>query len=109
MAAAAKFTIAEVEELVEPGMLDPNHIHTPCIYVDALVVTETKERPIEFRSNTENMAISADLHTNPKYALRVKIARRAAKFVENGQFLNLGIGMPTLVPLFIPDEYTVSM
>ena len=33
MAMAGKITIAEVEELVEPGMLDPDQIHTPGIYV----------------------------------------------------------------------------
>ena len=33
MAMAGKITIAEVEELVEPGELDPDHIHTPGIYV----------------------------------------------------------------------------
>ena len=33
MATAGKITVAEVEELVEPGQLDPDHIHTPGIYV----------------------------------------------------------------------------
>jgi 3-oxoacid CoA-transferase subunit A len=36
MATAAKLVIAEVEELVEPGQLDPNNIHTPGIYVDRI-------------------------------------------------------------------------
>ena len=41
MAAAAKITIAEVEELVEPGELDPDQIATPGIYVQRMVIGET--------------------------------------------------------------------
>ena len=49
MATAAKITIAEVEELVEPGQLDPDHIVTPGIYVNRIVVGETYRKPIEYR------------------------------------------------------------
>jgi len=38
MASAAALTIAEVTELVEPGVLDPNSIHTPAAFVDRVVV-----------------------------------------------------------------------
>lgn len=37
MATAGKITVAEVEEIVEPGQLDPEHIHTPGIYVDRII------------------------------------------------------------------------
>lgn len=37
MAAAGLFTIAEIEELVEPGDIDPNQVQTPSIYVQGLV------------------------------------------------------------------------
>ena len=37
MAAAGKITIAEVEELVEPGELDPDQVHTPGIYVQRII------------------------------------------------------------------------
>ena len=47
MATAAKLTIAEVEELVEPGQLDPDHIVTPGVYVDRIVVGEEYKKPIE--------------------------------------------------------------
>jgi 3-oxoacid CoA-transferase subunit A len=36
MATAGKITIAEVEEIVEPGQLDPDNIHTPGIYVQRM-------------------------------------------------------------------------
>lgn len=50
MAAAAKITIAEIEELVEPGELDPDHITTPGIYVKRVVVTGHLNKPIERRT-----------------------------------------------------------
>jgi 3-oxoacid CoA-transferase subunit A len=50
MAAAARITIAEVEELVEPGELDPDHIITPGIYVKRVVVGEHFEKRIERRT-----------------------------------------------------------
>jgi 3-oxoacid CoA-transferase subunit A len=47
MATAADLTIAEVEELVEPGELDPDHIVTPGIYVNHILVGATYRKPIE--------------------------------------------------------------
>ncbi len=53
MATAGAITIAEVEELVEPGELDPNFVHTPGIYVDRIIVGEHYDKPIEFRTTRE--------------------------------------------------------
>jgi len=50
MAAAARITIAEVEQLVEPGELDPDHVVTPGIYVKRVVVGEHFEKRIERRT-----------------------------------------------------------
>ena len=50
MATAAKITIAEVEELVEPGKLDPDHVITPGIYVKRIVKGEKYEKSIERRT-----------------------------------------------------------
>ena len=47
MATAAEMTIVEVEELVEPGMLDPDQIVTPGIYVKRIIVGEAYRKPIE--------------------------------------------------------------
>ena len=46
MATAGKLCVAEVEEIVETGTLDPDHIHTPGIYIDS-VVTGAHEKRIE--------------------------------------------------------------
>jgi 3-oxoacid CoA-transferase/3-oxoacid CoA-transferase subunit A len=50
MAAAGKVTIAEVEELVEVGKLDPDTIHTPSIFVQRVVKGERFEKRIERRT-----------------------------------------------------------
>jgi 3-oxoacid CoA-transferase subunit A len=47
MATAGKVTLVEVEELVEPGQIDPNHIHTPGIYVDRILKGPKFEKRIE--------------------------------------------------------------
>lgn len=44
MATAATITVAEVEEIVEVGMLDPDHIHTPGIYVDRIIQGKFEKR-----------------------------------------------------------------
>jgi 3-oxoacid CoA-transferase subunit A len=46
-ATAASITIAEVEQLVEPGEIDPELVHTPGIYVDRIVQGESYEKWIE--------------------------------------------------------------
>jgi 3-oxoacid CoA-transferase subunit A len=53
MAKAAKMTICEVEEIVENGALDPNHIHTPNIYIQRLIEGEKYEKRIEKTTNRE--------------------------------------------------------
>jgi len=52
-AMAARVTIAEVEELVEPGELDPDSVHLPGIFVQrvvALTPDQTSDKPIEKRT-----------------------------------------------------------
>lgn len=54
MAMAGKITIAEVEELVPAGTLDPNQIHTPGIFVQRIFQGETFEKRIEQRTVRKN-------------------------------------------------------
>jgi 3-oxoacid CoA-transferase subunit A len=50
VATAGRITIAEVEQLVEPGLLDPDAIHTPGIYVQRIIEGARFEKPIEQRT-----------------------------------------------------------
>jgi 3-oxoacid CoA-transferase subunit A len=50
MATAARVTIAEVEEIVEPGQLDPDGVHVPSVYVKRVVLTTVKDKKIEKRT-----------------------------------------------------------
>lgn len=54
MAMAGKITIAEVEELVEPGELDPNFIHTPGVFVQRIFQGQNYEKRIEQRTVRQN-------------------------------------------------------
>jgi 3-oxoacid CoA-transferase subunit A len=51
-ATCGRICVAEVEELVEPGALDPDSVHTPGVYVDRLVVAP-REKRIERRTVRE--------------------------------------------------------
>jgi 3-oxoacid CoA-transferase/3-oxoacid CoA-transferase subunit A len=63
MAQAGKITIAEVEEIVDVGKLDPNTIHTPSIYVQRIFKGEKYEKRIERRTVT-HPASGAPLRKN---------------------------------------------
>jgi 3-oxoacid CoA-transferase subunit A len=56
MATAGKICVAEVEEIVPVGSLDPDHIHTPGIYVKRLVQGSFEKR-IEQRTVTKRNAV----------------------------------------------------
>ena len=54
MATAGKITIAEVEELVSPGDLNPEHIHTPAVFVQRIFEGTNYEKRIEQLTLTES-------------------------------------------------------
>lgn len=93
MATAADVVIAEVEEIVPLGTLDPDIIHTPCCYVDYLV-----QASITAESLGTSASVSASKKTDDS---RTVIARRAYQELRKGDVVNLGIGIPTLIADFI--------
>jgi 3-oxoacid CoA-transferase subunit A len=56
MAAAARITIAEVEQMIEPGELDADLVHTPGIYVKRIITGAHYEKPIEQRTTRKRQA-----------------------------------------------------
>jgi 3-oxoacid CoA-transferase subunit A len=50
VAMCGRVTVAEVEQIVEPGEIDPDHVHTPGIFVQRLVLNPTPEKRIEQRT-----------------------------------------------------------
>jgi 3-oxoacid CoA-transferase len=103
MATAAKITIAEVEELVPAGTLDPNDIHLPGIYVQRIFQGVNYEKRIEhltLRTYDQIFDPSLDRFTGEEL-IRNRIAKRIAKEIKDGDYVNLGIGIPTLVANYI--------
>ncbi|MBD0295520.1 MAG: 3-oxoacid CoA-transferase subunit B [Flavisolibacter sp.] len=97
MATAADLVIAEVEQIVPVGAIEPENIHTPCCYVDYIVQAHMTQ---------EYLGTSASVKSSSKKAddSRMNMARRAFAELKKGNIVNLGIGIPTLVADLITPE-----
>ncbi len=103
IATCADVCVAEVEELVEVGELEPDQIHTPGIYVDRIIQGPRYEKRIEFRT------VQGAAASKKETPIRELMARRAARELRDGFHVNLGIGIPTLVANFIPTGMNVTL
>ena len=108
-ASAARRTLAEVDEIVAPGALDGDAIHTPGIFVDGVVrtvhpldVAEVLElrrvhgRKVAMEARAELGGLAPDL-----------MARRVALLLRPGEYVNLGLGLPALVSNVCDDREVV--
>jgi 3-oxoacid CoA-transferase len=112
MATAGKICVAEVEELLPAGELDPNEIHVPGIFVQRIFEGKNYEKRIEQRtvsadSNDESAAW--ELFKKGEGLTKYGIAKRISQELKDGFYVNLGIGIPTLVANFIPENINVVL
>lgn len=102
MATAADLVIAEVEEIVPVGDLDPSQIHTPGCFVDYLV---------QAHITAEELGSSASVAESGKRVsnARMNMAAAALAELQAGDVVNLGIGIPTLVADLITPQHGILL
>ena len=108
MCRAAKITIAEVEEIVPVGSLDPDQIHIPGIYVQRIIHGKNYNKRVEKLRITEK-GESAETKPSAGQLLRERIAKRVAMEFRDGMYANLGIGIPVLSSNYIPNGMSVLL
>ena len=108
MVTAADNVIAEVEELVEVGQLPPDQIHTPGVFVNAIFQGVNYQKRIEKRT-VRHRTPAGEAHAPAEPTKADVIARRVAKELRDGYYVNLGIGIPTLVANFVPAGMDVIL
>lgn len=101
MATAADLVIAEVEEIVPVGEIAPENIHTQGCFVDYLV---------QATLTLEDLGTSASVSSSKKVdEVRMNMAKRALQELKQGDVVNLGIGIPTLVADLITEEHGIIL
>jgi len=106
MARAAKMAIVEAENIVEIGEIAPMDVDLPGIYIDR-IVPATVDKTIEIATLRHDKA-DQSAPANPQHKkshaqqVREKIARRAARELHDGDYCNLGVGMPVLAANHLP-------
>jgi 3-oxoacid CoA-transferase len=106
MAKAARLTIVEAEEIVPIGTLNANDIDLPGIFVDR-IVPSTAPKNIEIKKLRDTSSSGKPASANEATERRNRIARRAAKELKHGYYVNLGVGIPTEAASYVPDDVKV--
>jgi len=109
-AMAAKTTIAEVKEIVALGAIEPEEVITPGIFVDRIVKTTTQLDIGVLRQILLAVGRVADMQGRavrdggPAGLPADLMALKAAALLRKGEYVNLGLGLPTLVSNYIADR-----
>ncbi|KAI1299548.1 succinyl-CoA:3-ketoacid-coenzyme A transferase [Xylaria venustula] len=103
MAKAARLAIVEAENIVPIGSIDPDSVDLPGIYIDRIVPATAPKK-----AEVIKLAPKQSDSTKPDAAdSRSRIARRAAKELKEGYYVNLGVGIPTLAASYLPEGANV--
>jgi 3-oxoacid CoA-transferase len=113
-ATAARTTIIEVDRIVEPGDLDPETVVTPHIFVDRVV---PNEHPLDLQAIRElsrrygkQWRLEARAVAGGPQGLPPELmARKVATLLRPGEYVNLGLGIPTLVSNFIDPDRDITL
>jgi 3-oxoacid CoA-transferase len=107
-ATAGKICIAEVEEIVQAGEIPPDQVHLPGVYVHRLVHGPSYQKRIEKKTNSaaDDPAASLTAKLSPE---RLRIVKRAALEFRDGDYVNLGIGIPTLASNFVAPHVRIEL
>ena len=100
-AKAARTAIVEVDEIVGVGEIPPERIGLPGIFVDRVVLKT--HRP-EFARPMRRPANEARRYLDKPAWTRLQMAERAAALLPEPAYVNLGLGIPTLISNFIGDR-----
>ena len=103
-AKAAKCAIVEVDEIVEPGEIPPELIDLPGIFVQRVVKTKEKADGKAWRRPERRPSDKPRLYNDKPALTRHGIAKNAAKLVREGTYVNLGVGIPTLVSNYLRER-----
>lgn len=107
MAKAADLTIIEAENIVPVGSINPNDVDLPGIFVDRIVpATEPKSIEIKKLRSTNDEGTKST--KNAALAQRNRIAKRAAKELKQGYYVNLGVGKLSFVPSYNLDDNSAN-
>ena len=110
MAMAAKITIAEVEHLVPAGEIDADEVHLPGIFVQKIFQGKKFENPLEKVTLAQPEGSDGGaLSPVSKPMSRRQMAWRAAQSLPDLGYVNLGIGVPTLVADYLPAERGIRL
>ncbi|KAJ6000603.1 succinyl-coa-alpha-ketoacid-CoA transferase [Penicillium waksmanii] len=108
MAKNAKYTIVEVDEIVEVGEIAPESVHIQGVYVDAVIksTAPTQIEKLTFAKSPEDLLAAG---SGEATARRERIVKRAAKEFKDGMYVNLGIGIPLIAPSYLPEGVEVVL
>ena len=101
---AARVAIVEVDEIVEAGEIPPELIDLPGIFVSRVVKTTQVTDGKAWRRPERRPSDKPRLYNDKPALTRAGIAKRAAALVKDGTYVNLGVGIPTMVSNYLQSR-----